>query len=526
MSSSTDYPAPAVEAARRVREVLDSAGLTEAGVLEAFGVRHLGEYAQLPPQVAMNRVSAGTPLHTFIRLFLMGLSVPVSDAEQAVKPMSLDDWVNAGLLVPEGMLIAPGVQLYLSGKLIVANDMPRRVGDRFEIRPDAVMAVASTTLALANLIVRRRVGTALDVGAGCGFLGLSCALHAERVICTDINPRAVEFTKFNAALNNFSNVEARVGNLLEPVKGEQFDLIVCNPPFVISPENTHAYRDSGMHGDQFCQQLIAQSAKQLKPGGYFQCLCDWAHIFGDNVTERLTGWFLGSGCDVLVLHERTLDPVSYAVNWVRQAASQTGGATPQAMEADVRRYADYYQRERIQAISHGLVSMRKMREGGPARQPWFHIDDYPPNVGGYAGDQILRVFAGRDVGGMVPDKVLLSMKLRAAPEVRVLNELGPNAQSPRGWAPTDTTLRIARGLMYTTTIDPPTARLVMSCDGKRTLEQIASEIPVPAGLNPAQHTANAINAARRLIQRGILVPVLTQPGQPADPPPELAPGMG
>lgn len=514
---------PSADVARRIREVFDAAGLSEAGVLKALGVRNIGEYAQLPPQVAMSRAAGGTPLHTFIRLFLMGLPVPSMDAEAAVKPMSLEEWISAGLMIPEGMMVGPGVQLYATGKFIVANDMPRRVGDRFETRPDAVMSVGPTTMSLANLLIRRRVGLALDVGTGCGFLGLTCALHSERVVCTDVNPRAIEFTRFNAALNGLANVETRVGSLLEPVADDQFDFIVSNPPFVISPEKTNVYRDSGMHGDQFCQELFKQAARRLRPGGFCQALFDWAHIYGDNVTERLRGWFEGLGCDVLVLHANTLDPVTYAANWARQAASQTGQISPQALEADVKRYVEYYQRERIQRISHGLLTMRKMREGEPARQPWFHIDDFPPSFNGFAGDQVARLFAGRDFAGMVPDQPMLGTRLRPAPEVRVINELAPNAQSPRGWAPSDTTLRFSRGLQYTLTIDPPTARLIMGCDGKRPLRDVIAEIPFQAGASAEQHTAVALAAARKLIQKGVLVPV---PAPGAEPVPELAPGLG
>jgi len=514
---------PDNDTARRVRSVLDAAGLNEAGVLKAFGVRSVGEYAQLPTQVAMSRASGGTPLHTFIRLFLMGLPVPVMDAEQAVKPMTLEEWAKAGLIIPEGMMAAPGVQFHTAGKFIVATDMPRRVGDRFENRPDAVMAIGPTTMTLANLVVRRRIGRALDVGTGCGFLGLTCALHSERVVCTDINPRAVEFTRFNAALNNLANVEARAGHMLEPVGDEQFDLIVSNPPFVISPEKSYVYRDSGMHGDQFCQELFKQAARRLRPGGFCQALFDWAHIYGDNVTERLRGWFEGLGCDVLILHGSTLDPVTYAANWARQAAAQSGAVSPQALEADVKRYVEYYQRERIQRISHGVLTMRKLREGEPARQPWFHIDDLPQSMSGFAGDQIDRLFAGRDFAGMVPDQPMLATRFRPAPEVRVINELAPNPQAPRGWAPSDTTLRMARGMMFTLSIDPPTARLIMGCDGKRTLAQVIAGIPLQSGQGQEQHTATALAAARKLIQKGVLLPVAAGGAGPA---PEMAPGLG
>jgi methylase of polypeptide subunit release factors len=59
--------------------------------------------------------------------------------------------------------------------------------------------------------------------------------HAERVLATDVSPRAVNFAAFNAQLNLTPNIEHRVGSWFEPVGDERFDTLVCNPPYVISP---------------------------------------------------------------------------------------------------------------------------------------------------------------------------------------------------------------------------------------------------------------------------------------------------
>ena len=67
--------------------------------------------------------------------------------------------------------------------------------------------------------------------------------HSQHVVATDVNPRALAFTELNAALSGLDNVECRRGSLFEPVEGEQFDLIVCNAPFVVSPERRWTYRD-------------------------------------------------------------------------------------------------------------------------------------------------------------------------------------------------------------------------------------------------------------------------------------------
>ena len=65
----------------------------------------------------------------------------------------------------------------------------------------------------------------LDIGTGSGLLAVHAAAHADRVVAVDINPRALRFAEFNAALNAVDNVEWREGSLFEPVAGEPCNLI-------------------------------------------------------------------------------------------------------------------------------------------------------------------------------------------------------------------------------------------------------------------------------------------------------------
>src|SRR5438270_327403 len=85
--------------------------------------------------------------------------------------------------------------------------------------------------------VTRLLDRALDVGTGSGVQALLAARHAREVVATDVNPRALAYAELNAALNGFTNLECRAGSMFEPVAGETFDLITCNAPFVVSPEN-------------------------------------------------------------------------------------------------------------------------------------------------------------------------------------------------------------------------------------------------------------------------------------------------
>ena len=63
-------------------------------------------------------------------------------------------------------------------------------------------------------------GTSLDLGCGSGVLALLLAAQSDRVIATDLNPRAIELTELNAQLNGIVNVECRQGSLFDPVVDE------------------------------------------------------------------------------------------------------------------------------------------------------------------------------------------------------------------------------------------------------------------------------------------------------------------
>ncbi|MFD0381963.1 methyltransferase [Streptomyces stramineus] len=75
----------------------------------------------------------------------------------------------------------------------------------------------------------------LDVGTGTGALAIAAARRgAARVTAVDASVRAVLTTRLNALLAG-CRVRALSGDLLEPVAGERFHLVLANPPYVPTP---------------------------------------------------------------------------------------------------------------------------------------------------------------------------------------------------------------------------------------------------------------------------------------------------
>lgn len=85
---------------------------------------------------------------------------------------------------------------------------------------------------------------ALDLCSGSGVLAVTLAGMGAKVVAADINPDAVWTIDVNARLNGVEDrVDARVGDLWAAVEGETFDLITCNPPWVLNRAHLRGMRD-------------------------------------------------------------------------------------------------------------------------------------------------------------------------------------------------------------------------------------------------------------------------------------------
>jgi 16S rRNA (guanine1207-N2)-methyltransferase len=95
----------------------------------------------------------------------------------------------------------------------------------------------------------------LDLGCGYGPIGIVAAhlAPAGQVVMTDVNKRAVKLARKGIRENGIENAEVRQGDLYEPVKGEVFDVILCNLPMSA--------------GLDLVFRIIRESGDFLVPGG-------------------------------------------------------------------------------------------------------------------------------------------------------------------------------------------------------------------------------------------------------------------
>ena len=111
----------------------------------------------------------------------------------------------------------------------------------------------------------------LDVGTGTGALALVAARGgARQVIAVDICGRAVFAARVNAWLRRLP-IDVVRSDLFDAVEGEEFDVIVANPPYVHAdePPRTRAARawNGGTRGRQVLDGLCATAPALLTPGG-------------------------------------------------------------------------------------------------------------------------------------------------------------------------------------------------------------------------------------------------------------------
>jgi len=77
----------------------------------------------------------------------------------------------------------------------------------------------------------------LDLGTGSGVLGITQKLERpqDEVIATDISEAALNVAKENARLLE-ADVAFKLGDLFEPLSQEQFNVVLCNPPYISKNE--------------------------------------------------------------------------------------------------------------------------------------------------------------------------------------------------------------------------------------------------------------------------------------------------
>lgn len=484
---------------------------------------------------------AGYKVAVLTALFMLGEPVSAAALETALPRTGVAGALAIGLVVPTQsasgeQLYAPAVDLrpheaedaHGSVRWWVASDLGELVTGQ-ALAPDHVLGIGRAGLTLAALTPRKPVETALDLGVGCGIQTLYLLRHVRQVVATDISTRALEFTAFNVALAGVDSarVQLRQGNLLEPVAGQRFDLIVSNPPFVITPPSVRQaglplmeYRDAG---GPILPALVRGLEDHLNPDGVAVMLGNWEHREGTSWRTSVNQW-IGKSLDAWIIQREVQDPVEYAAMWLRD-----GGLTPErsgvAFENALAAWQEDFDSRQVSGVGMGYLVFHAPSvaatsgpggtalEGqtapeepasdaaapGAVVEPWRVLEEVPTSGQGALGEHVAQVIAAHEALRGLDDAQVAALKLRTASGLGKEEALTPTP------VPTAPVIRQAEGFGRVIAVGMPEVALLSASDeGLLTVAQIAAAVASLTSEDPAAVLADMVAATRTFAHAGMV----------------------
>lgn len=476
-----------------LRDFLVESGFVASRLKGGLGLSRslYADLANLPALLA--RTSNETRLAVLARLFFVGWPTPVELCKRYIPETLLQLCVDAGMLDIDGQAYSPFVVVVpFEENLLLTCDGPRLPRSS----SDVVIGQSSSTALLAKAMLRNKVDSLLDLGTGTGVLALSSAKFSERVIGTDINPRAISYASFNAALNGITNVDFVAGDCFAAVAGRHFSQIIANPPFLIGARKRFLFCDSPEELDGFALRLLEQAPNYLEDGGIFQMICEWVQIEGEEWQDRLQSRTADSGCDTLVLVGPRSTAIDYGETRALEMASLYRDSPADLMTQRLETLRD----SRVEFVFTGVITMRKRRGTN-----WFAgvRTNLSKNTSAAIEEQMkaLTFLAGRS------DEDLLNARLQFAPSASLIHT---NTYRDGEWQRTGTELSKSDGLEDQLAIDGLVLQTVELFDGKNTLEEIIVKTENALGVAYEDAKARCLSLAKRLVQSSFIVPVASE----------------
>ena len=536
--------APALRVVRRALAAGDGAASTSSDRPSlATGVDSTSSAANAPQDSDV----AGYKVAVLTALFMLGEPVGAAALETALPRTGVAGALTIGLVVPTQSAsgeqrYAPAVDLrpheaedaHGSVRWWVASDLGELVTGQ-ALAPDHVLGIGRAGLTLAALTPRKPVETALDLGVGCGIQTLYLLRHVRQVVATDISTRALEFTAFNVALAGVDSarVQLRQGNLLEPVAGQRFDLIVSNPPFVITPPSVRQaglplmeYRDAG---GPILPALVRGLEDHLNPDGVAVMLGNWEHREGTSWRTSVNQW-IGKSLDAWIIQREVQDPVEYAAMWLRD-----GGLTPErsgiAFENALAAWQEDFDSRQVsgvgmgylvfhapsvaatsgpggaalegQAVSEGQTAPEEPASDaaapGAVVEPWRVLEEVPTSGQGALGEHVAQVIAAHEALRGLDDAQVAALKLHTASGLSKEEALTPTP------VPTAPVIRQAEGFGRVIAVGMPEVALLSASDeGLLTVAQIAAAVASLTSEDPAAVLADMVAATRTFAHAGMV----------------------
>lgn len=485
---------PDADLLQRLADDLRAAEHTVDGVATRLGPMATAALHREQSLPARRELTTDQPIDVVLRLFVLGDALAQEELDRGFPRCSAAGLRRLGLLDDDGRArfdLAPHADE--THDWWVVSDLPElATGEPLD--DEHVLGIGGASSTLASWTIRRPAVKALDLGAGCGVQALHLGGHAEQIVATDLSARAVEILEFNAALNR-AHWEIRSGSLFVPVGGERFDLIVSNPPFVITPRvegvPLFEYRDGGMVGDSLVRQVVQDVEAHLEPGGVAQLLGNW-EVTGPDWTDTVRGWLAPTGLDAWVVQRESQDPAEYAELWIRDGGHRPG--TPE-YERMYTAWLDDFEARGVERIGFGVLNLqRPASDRIPFRVLEEHLGPVASPMGPAVDAELRALTWCAEHHGEILDRAW-----RVADDVTEERFAPPGATDP-------SVIRITRGggLGRQLHIDTVTAAYLSVADGELTARQALVAIASLLDRDQEETLQKASPIVRRLVETGFL----------------------
>ncbi|GAB20631.1 hypothetical protein GOEFS_121_00330 [Gordonia effusa NBRC 100432] len=481
---------------------LRAAGYNGTGVSALLGDEAdaaLAAGAWWPAQRACVAAEAKSPaLVALIRLFLLAESIDESAVRRAFSTTHIND------LLANGVLEAVGVGEYRSvldirphaddaGDYLVVSDQDAGLRDG-PVNHDHVLGIGGASISLARAVIRRPARRALDLGTGCGIQALHLSAHADEIVATDTNDRALALARATARLNGMT-WDLRNGSLFDPVAGQQFELIVSNPPFVVGAgARDYIYRDSGVSGDELCAKLIADLPAHLAPSGTATVLANWMVFDTEDWQARPREWLADYPLDVWLVQRELADPISYISLWLADA-----GESAEVLAERAGAWADWFDANGVVGIGMGVITLRA-KDIGDDSAPLHVLEEITGAGEEVTGPEAEAFLARQRYLADVTDAELLALPLSTAPVLLEEQSL-PGDQ---GWQSISHVVRRPGGPGAALGLDEVSKALLAGCRGEVPLGALVELLAGFHGVDADALAQAAMPVIREAIGRGIL----------------------
>ena len=237
------------------------------------------------------------PIDNLITLFIDGLPVGASLIANQISPAFVDTALEMRLVEKTGDMLTSNLCLFPGFDKYIVTDQAEK-----NTAINQVMFLWGESFIHAGFVKRIPRRRGIDLGTGSGVHAILASDHCSRVVGADVSPRAIAFSKYNAALNGKNNVDFVLSDMLDSIRGT-FDLLIANPPY--APDTAAKAGDNfwsgGLDGTQLLRRVVKALPTRLDEDGVAHINCLFPNPPGTQIKDHFDFWLGGKLGDWEVL---------------------------------------------------------------------------------------------------------------------------------------------------------------------------------------------------------------------------------